>query len=160
MQILIRTMTDKDIPAVSELLCTCYKWLADVEGFPKEFADYLLINRGSVKTIKRESENQRYLVACHGADIVGIVSIKNDEITKLYVDPNRHRQGIGKALFNAAEKYITKDGFKQIILGVLGNSPVPFYKSMGMLINGRKKSRLDCNPQGEVILMKKELKPD
>jgi ribosomal protein S18 acetylase RimI-like enzyme len=160
MQILIRTMTDKDIPGVGELLCSCYKWLAEIEGFPKEFTDFLLMNRGSIDTIEKESKIQRYLVACHGTDIVGMVSVKNDEITKLYVNPVRHRQGVGKILFNTAEELIAKDGFDQIILGVLGKSALAFYKSMGMVISGRKQSRLDCYPQGEIVLMKKELKPD
>ncbi len=160
MQILIRTMTDKDIPAVSMLLCTCYKWLAEIEGFPKEFNDFLLTKRASIDTIKRESENQQYLVACHGDEIVGMVAVKNDEIAKLYVDPNRHRQGIGKKLFDTAEALIAKEGFNQIILGVLGKSAIAYYKSMGMLIVGRKKSRLKCYPQGEIVLMKKELNPD
>lgn len=160
MQILIRTMTDEDIPEVSELLCSCYNWLADIEGFPKEFTDFLLTKRASIDTIEHESKNQQYFVASYGSDIIGMVSIKNDEITKLYVDPNRHRQGIGKRPFNAAERIIVANGFKQVTLGVLGKSALLFYEAMGMIISGRKQSRLEYYPRGEIILMKKELNPD
>ena len=40
-------MTDKDIPAVSAVVCDCYNWLAQMEGFTAEETTNLIKERGS-----------------------------------------------------------------------------------------------------------------
>jgi len=155
--ITISKMTDDEIPAVSKLLCSCYTWLGEIESFPEEFTDFLVTKRGSVETVKRESQSQIYLVAHIGETIAGMVAIRNDEITKLYVSPEHHRKGIGRELFKIAEKLIIEGGYNKIVLGAVAGSPVPFYESMGMSIDERKKSRLEYFKGGEIILMSKKL---
>jgi len=150
-------MKREDVSEVSRLLCRCYKWLCDVEGFAKEYADFLVSKRGSVETIKNESEDQRYFVAFENNAIVGMAAVKENEITRLYVDPKWHRKGIGTKLFNAAEEFIRKSGYGDVILGVLGSFAVRFYETMGMTISGLKKRPTGIAGNTEVILMKKEL---
>ncbi len=155
--ITISKMTDDEIPIVSKLLCSCYNWLGEIERFPEEFTDFLITERGSVETVKRESQSQIYLVARIGETIAGMVAVRNDEITKLYVAPEHHRKGIGRELFKIAEKLIIEGGYNKVVLGAVASSPIPFYESMGMSIDERKKSRLECFRGGEIILMSKKL---
>ncbi len=153
--IYVRTMTHQDIPGVSELLCLCYRWLGEKEGLTSQNIEFLVKCRGSIDTVRRESATEIYLVACVEAEITGMVSVKNNEITKLYVDPRWHRKGIGRILFEKAEEMIEKNGYDQIVLGAIGSSPLPFYESMGMKISGRKPCRMEQNSDREVILMEK-----
>ncbi len=148
-------MKEEDIPEVSRLLCSCYKWLGDKEGFSPQLVQFLVNQRGSIDTVGRESETEMYFVACEDAEIAGMVSVKNNEITKLYVDPRRHRRGIGRLLFEKAEELIENNGYSTIILGVLGKSPVAFYEAMGMKVSGRRSRGMQEESNREVILMKK-----
>jgi len=129
----IRPMTQEDMQAVSDILCSCYRWLADREGYTPEQVDFLLHQRGSLETVRRESQEQLYFVASlHGA-IAGMVSVSGNEVTKLYVRPSHHRRGIGAALLRAAASAIAESGFGVMSLGTTP-STVPFYKSLGMSV--------------------------
>jgi ribosomal protein S18 acetylase RimI-like enzyme len=155
--ITIHKMTESEIPIVSRLLERCYAWLGEIERFPPAFIDFLISKRASVETIERESKNQLYLVAKSRGSIVGMVAIRDNDITKLYVSPENHRQSVGKGLFRAAEQIIAENGFDRLSLVAIGESPVPFYRAMGMSVVKRAKSTLSCYKGGEVILMEKSL---
>jgi len=75
-------------------------------------------------------------------------------ITKLYVDPRCHRQGIGSRLFKAAEQRIREAHFSELFLGTIADSAVPFYEKMGLSITGYKRGRSGRR----AVLMKKPLK--
>ncbi|MEZ5360409.1 MAG: GNAT family N-acetyltransferase [Candidatus Zixiibacteriota bacterium] len=146
-----------DFQAVSDLLCDCYRWMGEREGFSQANIDFLVTKRGSVETIERESAEQSYFVAQDGDIIVGMVSVLNNEITKLYVSPARHREGIGRMLFEYAERLIREAGYDSISLGALGQAPVPFYKSMGMKITATKLCKLGDETAREVFVMEMKL---
>lgn len=130
-------MTD-DISRVSELMCLCYRWLGKHDKFTDAQVDFLVSERGSMETIKNESSSQIYMVACSNNIVVGMAAIKANEIAKLYVDTNYHRQGIGAMLFNAAEQLIGKNGHKEMIVGVMARSAIGFYEKMGMTLYDTK----------------------
>ena len=153
--IVIGEMNEAEIPIVSNLLISCYRWLGETESFPREFIEYLIAERGSTETVLRESEDQVYLVAKIGDGIAGMAAIKDNKITKLYVLPEQHHKGIGRSLFEAAEKLIIENGFDVLSLVALGESPIPFYRAMGMCIAGQKKSTIPSYEGGEVTLMEK-----
>lgn len=153
----VRKMAEQDIQRVSKIMCNCYQWFGEHEQYTEEQIDFLVSKRGSVKTIKVESQNQLYLVACMGNDVVGIVAVKDDEITKLYVDPKHHRQGIGAVLFKAAERVIIEAGYEELVVGVMATSAVGFYRVMGFVEVGHKVSETGGCSGREVVLMKKTL---
>ena len=132
--VLIRKMGEEDIGQVSEVMCSCYRWLGRVNGYMEGQIDYLLSERGSVATIRSESQGQKYLVACLNDVIVGVAVLKGNEVAKLYVDPEFHGQGIGRALFESAEQVIIEGGFEDVIVGVHGQSAIGFYEKMGMSV--------------------------
>ena len=136
--ITIREMTIQDIVQVSEMMCSCYLWLGKENGFTAKQVDFLVSERGSVDTIKAESQSQIYLVAYMNGTVVGVAAVKANEVAKLFVDPNYHGQGIGATLFNSAEKIIIEAEHKEMIVGVMARTAIGFYEKMGMSIFDKK----------------------
>jgi ribosomal protein S18 acetylase RimI-like enzyme len=137
--VIVREMRDEDIVMVSDIICAGYTWLAQTEGFTSEELRHLIDERGSIDAISKQSKDCSFLVAVIDNNIVGMASIFKNEIAKLYVTPDWHNQGIGSALFNAAEKRIVDEGYSVIRL-VAFPSSIKFYKAMGMKIDGEKTS--------------------
>ncbi len=136
--IAIRKMTKQDIPQVSKMMCTSYRWLGKQNDFTAQQVDFLVSKRGSIEIITDESKSQGYLVACTDGLIVGVAAVNANELAKLFVDPDRHNQGIGAMLFNSAQQSIIEAGHKEMILGVIGHSPIGFYQKMGMSLFDEK----------------------
>ena len=149
----IKRMRDEDIPRVSNILCSCYRWLAEREGFSDDELKGLLEVRGSEETVRKESQDELYLVACKNKTIAGMVSVKKNAITKLYVEPGYHGQGIGTALFRAAEDAVIAGKYSDLTPVATGESPIPFYQAMGISGAGYKRGR----SEREIAIMKKQL---
>ena len=133
-----RPMREFDIPHVSELLRESYVCLGQREQFSDSQTEFLVSERCSPETIRRESREQRHLVADDGLQITGVVSVLGNEITKLYVDRTHLRRGIGTALFAAASDVIAQAGYRELWLGTIFPATLPFYKAMGMAEAGRR----------------------
>jgi len=147
-------MKENEAEKISEFLCLCYRRLAGIEKFSPGEIDFLLSKRGSVETIRRESAIEKYYVAIADSEITGMIAIKENRITKLYVHPDSHGKGIGKALFGFAKEAIANDDFDEIIAVAIGESAVPFYEKMGMHIVERRKSRAPGFENREGIIMR------
>lgn len=152
----IRAMHEEETVAVSELLVVCYRWLADREGYTREQVEFLVHQRGSVETVTRESREQLYLVACVDGGVAGMASVADNQVTKLYVDPARHGQGIGSRLLAAAEVTIRQAGHDRMLLGTTQGT-VPFYESRGMTVAGRRRPRAGPFTDRDVVQMEKSL---
>jgi ribosomal protein S18 acetylase RimI-like enzyme len=152
----IRRMEEKDIDAVSSVLCACYNGLADREGYTPEQVMFLLNRRGSAETVRTESKEELYFVACADATVVGMVSLAEDMVTRLYVAPAWHRQGVGTELFAAAESAIRDAGFERMSLGTTPGA-VPFYQTMGMSQAGTRRPRGGPFTDRDVVIMEKAL---
>jgi ribosomal protein S18 acetylase RimI-like enzyme len=148
----IRPMHQEDMQAVSDVLCSCYRWLADREGYTPEQVNFLLHQRGSLETVRRESREQLYLVASQHGAIVGMVSVSGSEVTKLYVSPSHHHRGIGAALLRAAASAIAESGFGTMSLGTTP-STVPFYESLGMSIARTRRPSRGPFTDRDVVVM-------
>jgi ribosomal protein S18 acetylase RimI-like enzyme len=153
-------MNHEDIPAVSDLLCACYRWLGERECLAPQDTQFLVKQRGSISTVTRESATETYCVACHDNEIRGMVSVNHNTITKLYVHPRWHRNGFGRLLFDEAEEIIAGNGHTRLVLGTIGESSMPFYKSMGMAIFGRRPSKMGQKSGRDVILLEKAICKD
>jgi ribosomal protein S18 acetylase RimI-like enzyme len=82
-------------------------------------------------------------VATQGDDVVGFVAFRPDEITWLYVDPSRQRQGIGRALLVHA---IDRCGDVVHIEALDGNAPaLALYRSVGFTLVETNSGRLAGN---------------
>lgn len=159
MDLVIREMTDADVPRVCELLRDCYRWLADREGFNDRQRAFLIDERSSEATVRHESKTRAHFVACQGDKIVGMSVVHGSNLARLYVDPAYHRRGIGKALFQAAEAFLRNAGVQEITVGALVESAAAFYRAMGMTVTGRLVYEPEIFLGREIILMKKSLGP-
>ncbi len=156
-KIIIQRMTPDNIPAVSKLNCSCYRWLGKKNGFTAEQIEFLVSVRGSIETIASESHSQIYLIACINDTIVGIAAVKDNEVAKLFVDPECHSLGIGEKLFNVAQKIIVENGYNEMIAGVIAQSAIGFYEKMGMFKYGEKELNTGAFKGCKVPLMRKTL---
>ena len=152
MKMRIRQMKPGDVQAVSDLLRSCYRWLADREGYTSEQVDFLLDKRGSVETVRRESREQLYLVGCIDGAVAGMVSVAGNEVTKLYVTPTRHGHGLGARLLAAAASTVRESGFEEIFLGTTPDT-VAFYESAGMSVAGTRRPTRGPFTDREVVIM-------
>ena len=134
----IRKAVSADAEKISGIVCSCYEDFERTEGYPHEVVVELKKIRGSVDCIRRLIDEEVVLVAADGRHVKGMVSIKNNEITKLYVEPQHQRQGIGKMLFSRAEVLIRGRGFMSMFLGAAGETMIPFYTGMGMRVSSRR----------------------
>lgn len=153
----IRKMTEADIPRVSELLKDCFRWLGDREHFTARQLAFLVDDRSSKQTVREESKTRPHLVACTETGIVGMAAVHGHEIARLYVDPRFHRQGVGKALFEACEALIRQAGHEEMTVGALVDGSLAFYQAMGMSITGRVVYEPEIFLGREVTLLAKKI---
>jgi ribosomal protein S18 acetylase RimI-like enzyme len=151
-------MTADDEQAVSDLLCRCYRWIAEPEGYTEEQVAYLLSERGSLETVRRESREEQYLVACRDGVLLGVVAVSDDVVTKLYVAPEHHGGGMGRTLFDAAVETVRASGFQRVSLGTTP-ATVPFYEALGMRVAGHKDHVSGVFSGRRTMLMEKSLPP-
>lgn len=84
------------------------------------------------------------LVACEGKRIVGFVSVMGSYITWLYVEPERHRRGIGAALLAAALKLCGRDAWLNTLEG--NAAALALYRKAGFDIVKSFSSNCDGYP--------------
>jgi len=132
--IIIREMCDSDLVRVSLIVCNCYRLLAKREGLTQEQLVHLQSARGSEEVIQSQRQQQLFLVAVGDNTLMGVASIENNELSKLYVDPEFHGRGIGKRLFREAQQFILGNGYSEMFLGAF-SSAVPFYERLGMTVS-------------------------
>jgi len=150
-------MREEDCPEVSRVVCDSFRWAAEREGADEGEIGRYLTGRGSVTAIRDQFDEYQCLVACSGPTIVGMVAVKVNEVTKLYVDPPYHRRGIGTMLFSEAERLIARSRHKELVLGAAFGSSILFYEAMGMRAVGRKHDVLGTVEGANVMLMAKSL---
>ena len=132
--IIIREMCDADLVRVSVIVCNCYRLLAKHEGFTQEQLAHLLSARGSEEAIQNQRQQQLFLVAVEDNTLMGVASIENNELAKLYVEPGFHNRGIGKRLFREARQLVICKGYSEMFLGAF-SSAIPFYERLGMMVS-------------------------
>lgn len=154
---MIRRMKSGEELAVSELLCECYRWVGSVERYSQRQVAFLVEERGSLRTVQEESRDQSYLVACSGDTVVGVVAVAGGVIAKLYVAPLHHGEGIGTALFEAAEASAQEAGFSRLTLGTTPHA-VGFYERRGMSVAARRLHDAGVFRGRETVLMEKALR--
>ncbi len=134
----IRQATEKDCPSISHVLCACYRWFVDNEGFSLETMEQLVAQRGSVEHVRKLMSSVVTFVAEQDRLVVGTATVKENELYTLYVDPTCHRKGIGQMLFDEAAKAIAAAGYDEMFLGTGASTSIRFYEAMGMRRSGEK----------------------
>ena len=151
----VRSMECDDHQSVNDIICVCFRWLANREGFNEAQLKELLADR-TPETLEKESTRQEFLVASIDGNVVGVVSWYRNELAKLYVNPTYHRRGIGTQLFQAAERALRHTGHREMRLHAPLPS-VPFYQAMGMTILTHQPWRNAIFDNQTVVVMMKSL---
>ena len=139
-----RKATLEDAETVSRIVSLCYEGFGQTDNWSKDVIIELKESRGSAKHIRELTTNEDMFVADDEDRIKGMVSIRDNEITKLYIDPHYQRKGIGKQLFIHAQSFIRSHGHQDMFLGAAAQTPIPFYERMGMRIT--RQCTIDCGP--------------
>jgi len=152
----IEPMTDADHAEVAALLQACFEWLADREQYTEKERAFLLGPRSSADTLHAESRTRPHLVA-RAADgtILGMAAVRENEVARLYVHPAYHGQGVGKALFRAAEAVIVRAGHAEVTVAAMAASAVAFYRARGMSEVGRTRYEPEIFGEREVVILAK-----
>lgn len=131
----IRACRDDGIVGVQRLVRASLAWLGEREGWTKAQLAGIRASFGSVEEMEQLRARQTWLVAVLDGAVVGFASLEGGDLCQLHVDPARHRQGIGTALFRAAERIARDAGEVELRVRTTPTS-VPFYEAMGMHVEG------------------------
>lgn len=109
--------------------------------YPKGAVEYFLAHHNEVNIIKDIKENQVFLRSDLKRNAVGTVTIRENEICRLFVLPSRQGNGYGTELLDHAEKIISHQ-YSKIILS--SSLPAKKYINTDVYSNSRdlKLSRL------------------
>ncbi len=82
------------------------------------------------KQIKELSTQRKMFVAVDAEQIVGTISLVNDTIFTVFVDPARHHQGIGTQLMQFIEGVAKQDGYSTVVVPASVTAH-DWYKNLG-----------------------------
>jgi len=137
METTIRNMLGTDVPEVSRLVCRSFVWGAERDRVSQEAIVGYIEARGAPTAIQCQFEEYHCLVAEDEHVVVGLVAVSGDEVSKLYVDPERMGRGVGRFLFECAERMIRDGGYREMRLVTMFPSTVAFYGKLGMSVKSR-----------------------
>lgn len=150
-------MRDDEIAEVAAILQACFHLIADREGFDERQRAFLTGERSSEAAVREEARTRPHLVARENGAVLGMAVINGNRLARLYIAPASHRRGIGRALFEAAEKLIRENGHTQMTVGAWTDNAIAFYKSMGMTVAGETEYEPDLFPDRRVVMLTKPL---
>ena len=105
-----------------------------------EYHDQLLAHPDAFGVPAAQFERGEVLVAEVDGAIAGFASLEGAELDGLFVEPNRWRQGIGRALVEAAVHLARRRGVTSVTL-VSGPSAQAFYERCGFTAEGKEQTR-------------------
>jgi ribosomal protein S18 acetylase RimI-like enzyme len=134
-EMVIRGARGDDLAAVQRVAHGSLAWLGRREGWNDEQLASIQSSFDSAEDLEQLRARQTWLVAVLDGGVVGYASLAGGDLCQLHVNPAHHRQGIGTALFRAAERIAHDTGEAE--LRVRSNpTSVPFYQAMGMRVGG------------------------
>jgi len=154
---MIREANHRDAIRISEIVSGCYRNYEITDNYSHASVEKVIEKRGSEESINSLIENESVFIFSRNEDIVGVISLKQNEITKLYVEFDFQKQGVGTLLFRHAESIIRENGFTTLMLGVAAPTAVAFYEKMGMHISETRESNCGPSKGRQATIMKKSL---
>jgi len=146
----IRNFKKEDAGKVSNLIRKC---LLEVNSkdYPKSVIEFMH-NHFTPATLVQYSKERNVFVAVENEKILGTASLKEDDISTVFVNPNIHGKGIGSKLMDKVEDLAKRNGYKTVKLSSSLTS-FEFYKRRGY----KKVKMLHSENFGDTIEMKKKL---
>lgn len=136
-----RRIKEEDIPRIQELALKSwlftYRNIYSEERIRDEVAEFYSDDKMADRVMSDLAGAERFVVAEDGEDIVGYANVLEGEdgweLMRIYVDPDRIRQGIGKRLIDRIESYLKENGVDRYIAHPHSDNPlaINFYVKMG-----------------------------
>lgn len=146
----IRNFKQEDAWKVSYLI---RKTLIEVNSkdYPLEVIQFLCENNSPRRIIDKSSSQSIY-VAVDDERILGTVSLQDDVILGLFVNPRFHGKSVGIKLMNHVETVARKKGYKSVSL-LSSITAFEFYKKIGY----KRVGDVNSKEHGRGIVMKRRL---
>jgi GNAT superfamily N-acetyltransferase len=124
----IRKFKDKDALAASNLIKrTLFE--ENSKFYPKSVIEYMC-NEFSPEFLIKLSKDRDFLVATEKSKIIGTITIINDYVGTLFVNPAYHNKGIGTKLMEKIENLAKEKKIQKLRLNSSINA-VDFYEKLG-----------------------------
>lgn len=147
MEIVVRIITEEDIPAVVDIQVE--GWKTAYKGIIDDAFLNLMDKQARIEQRKKDYKDGPFIVAVVDNEVVGFCRYYYDvlsddgqdcdsELMALYVKPELKKQGIGKTMFNYAINDLRNRGKSKMVLWCLkDNYPSRvFYEKMGGQVIG------------------------
>ena len=126
---MIREFREDDATEISSFILEVHKTILK-DYYSNEVIESFCKYNSPEKIIKASKE-RRFYVAEGKNGLVGIIGIKNkNEVSKFFVHPSYHNQGIGKKLFKKVKQELVNEGYNTITT----HSTIyaePIYRALG-----------------------------
>jgi|TARA_Y100000310_G_scaffold344430_1_gene457143 GNAT superfamily N-acetyltransferase len=126
---MIREFREDDAVEISDFIIEVHRTLLKDYYSNEVIESFCKYN--SPEKIRKYSKERRFFVAENEGCLIGIIGIKNkNEVSKFFVHPSYHNQGIGKKLFEKVKQELIDEGHKTITT----HSTIyaePIYKALG-----------------------------
>lgn len=110
----IRRAVIDDAEDISQLRTDTIKNFNSEDNSKEEMI--FLMQRNAPIIIEEKIKERDVFCAIEDNKIKGVIELKNNELTALYVNKDNIRKGIGTALLNFIETYAKSKGIKNIVL--------------------------------------------
>ncbi len=148
--IIIRELKCEDARRVSYLI---RKTVTEVnsQDYPPAVIRFMIHNYSPTRIVEKVSNRLTY-VAIHRSHLVGTVSLEENHISSLFVNPTCQHRGIGTKLMMPVESIARKTGYTTVNLGS-SLTAYEFYKKLGYTTMRTEQS----DKFGTYIVMEKNL---
>jgi len=129
--ITVRAMTEADDEIGSSIAAACYRFTAELDGLTEDQVGGAIREWCTPQYMAISRAKDIAIVAELDGEIVGLAATRADSLQEMFVDPRHHRKGIGRALFQSAERTVAESAHPRLRVKTT-YSALPFYAAMGM----------------------------
>lgn len=148
---IIRPFTPKDAPAISMIMIKTIKF--NIDGPETKAA---LAADSTPEKLIAKSHDRTFFVAEEQGTILGIAGHKGNQVKTVFVDPDRHREGIGRALMTTALQAIKDAGYTTASVNASSYAE-GFYEKFGFVKEWRKQVPFHGAPLTIVFMTNQQL---
>lgn len=124
----IRGFRSNDAEILSSMIRKCLVTINNKDYSKKVISK--MCNKFSPQNITQLSKTRRIYVAVEKLKLIGTASLKKNRILSVFVDPDLHKQGIGRKLVKHLEITAIKEGYNKIEIPS-NTTALKFYEKLG-----------------------------
>jgi GNAT superfamily N-acetyltransferase len=125
---LVRRFSPDDAAQLSRLIVQNLQ-LVNIRDYSREAIDALILSY-TPERIRHTAEHSYTVVCADGENIVGTATLDGDRVRNVFVEVDRHGQGIGRNLMGEIEAHALDNQLRRICL-LTGLTGEGFYQKLG-----------------------------